>query len=90
MFVNFNFLGLLIPFFAVSFAISNLNRNQAMTLLQKRRVALGSLFFLAGLCFASWASRIPDIQVKFDLSESQLGSLLLGLPVGFGCRPAQL
>ncbi|SMD41508.1 Predicted arabinose efflux permease, MFS family [Aquiflexum balticum DSM 16537] len=53
-----------------------------MTLLQKRRIALGSLFFLAGLCFASWASRIPDIQVKFDLSESQLGSLLLGLPVG--------
>jgi MFS family permease len=53
-----------------------------MTLLQKRRVALGSLFFLAGLCFSSWAARIPDIQVKFDLSEAQLGSLLLGLPVG--------
>lgn len=53
-----------------------------MTLLQKRRIALGSLFFLAGLCFSSWASRIPDIQLKFNLSESQLGSLLLGLPVG--------
>ncbi|WP_373494395.1 MFS transporter [Aquiflexum sp.] len=53
-----------------------------MTLLQKRRIALGSLFFLAGLCFSSWAARIPDIQVKFDLSESQLGTLLLGLPVG--------
>jgi MFS family permease len=53
-----------------------------MTLLQKRRIALGSLFFMAGLCFSSWAARIPDIQVKFSLSESQLGSLLLGLPVG--------
>ncbi|WP_373524345.1 MFS transporter [Aquiflexum sp.] len=53
-----------------------------MTLLQKRRIALGSLFFLAGLCFSSWAARIPDIQMKFDMSESQLGSLLLGLPVG--------
>ena len=53
-----------------------------MTLLQKRRIALGSLFFLAGLCFSSWASRIPDIQLMFNLSESQLGSLLLGLPVG--------
>ncbi|MFD2202039.1 MFS transporter [Shivajiella indica] len=53
-----------------------------MTLLQKRRIALGSLFFIAGLCFASWASRIPDIQVKFNLSEAQLGTLLLGLPVG--------
>ncbi|MCH7402446.1 MFS transporter [Belliella kenyensis] len=53
-----------------------------MTLLQKRRAALGSLFFLAGICFASWASRIPDIQAKFELSESQLGTLLLGLPIG--------
>ncbi|MCL6260826.1 MFS transporter [Aquiflexum sp. TKW24L] len=53
-----------------------------MTLLQKKRIALGSLFFMAGLCFSSWAARIPDIQVKFQLSESQLGSLLLGLPVG--------
>ncbi len=50
--------------------------------LQKRRIALGSLFFLAGLCFASWAARIPDIQTKFSLSESQLGTLLLGLPLG--------
>jgi MFS family permease len=53
-----------------------------MTLLQKRRIALGSLFFLAGLCFSSWASRIPDIQLRFNLSESELGSLLLGLPLG--------
>ena len=53
-----------------------------MTILQKRRAALGSLFFLAGICFASWASRIPDVQVKFGLSESQLGTLLLGLPIG--------
>lgn len=53
-----------------------------MTILQQRRIALGSLFFLAGLCFASWASRIPDIQLKFQLSEAQLGTLLLGLPVG--------
>ncbi|UJP66693.1 MFS transporter [Mongoliitalea daihaiensis] len=53
-----------------------------MNILQKRRLALGSLFFLAGLCFASWASRIPDIQLKFQLSEAQLGTLLLGLPIG--------
>ncbi len=53
-----------------------------MTLLKKRRIALGSLFFLAGLNFSSWAARIPDIQVKFDLNEAQLGTLLLGLPLG--------
>lgn len=48
----------------------------------KRRVALGAFFFFVGLCFASWAARIPDIQAKFDLSEGQLGTLLLFLPLG--------
>lgn len=50
--------------------------------LTKRRIALGSLFFFLGLCFSSWAARIPDIQSKFELSEGQLGTLLLFLPVG--------
>ncbi|WPR74264.1 MFS transporter [Algoriphagus sp. NG3] len=53
-----------------------------MNILSKRRVALGAFFFFVGLCFASWAARIPDIQAKFDLSEGQLGTLLLFLPLG--------
>ncbi|WP_026950286.1 MFS transporter [Algoriphagus mannitolivorans] len=53
-----------------------------MNYLSKRRVAVGSMFFFVGLCFASWASRIPDIQSKFDLSEGQLGTMLLFLPLG--------
>lgn len=53
-----------------------------MNSLSKRRVALGAFFFFVGLCFASWAARIPDIQAKFDLSEGQLGTLLLFLPLG--------
>lgn len=53
-----------------------------MKLLRKRRIALSGLFFLAGLSFASWASRIPDFQQLFDLSEGQLGTLLLGMPLG--------
>lgn len=53
-----------------------------MNTLSKRRVALGAFFFFVGLCFASWAARIPDIQSKFDLSEGQLGTLLLFLPLG--------
>lgn len=46
------------------------------------RVAIGTFFFLAGLTFASWASRIPDIKVKLNLSEAQLGLVLFALPVG--------
>jgi MFS family permease len=46
------------------------------------RRAVSSYFFLAGLCFSSWASRIPDIQTKLKLSNAALGGILLGLPVG--------
>jgi MFS family permease len=53
-----------------------------MNYLSQRRVALGALFFFMGICFASWAARIPDIQSKFQLSEGELGTLLLCLPIG--------
>ncbi|TGE28535.1 MFS transporter [Hymenobacter metallicola] len=46
------------------------------------RWAVSTLFFLQGLCFASWASRIPSIQQKMGLSEAQLGVVLFALPVG--------
>lgn len=46
------------------------------------RVAVGALFFFQGLCFASWASRIPTIQRNLDLTESQLGVVLFALPIG--------
>ncbi|MDN3689165.1 MFS transporter [Cyclobacterium jeungdonense] len=53
-----------------------------MVKLKTRRLSAGAFFFLTGLCFSSWASRIPDFQDKFQLSEGQLGSVLLGLPLG--------
>ncbi|TWW02544.1 MFS transporter [Chitinophaga pinensis] len=46
------------------------------------RIAVSALFFLTGLCFSSWASRIPAIQHKLNLSEGELGGMLLALPIG--------
>ncbi|RYY99020.1 MAG: MFS transporter [Chitinophagaceae bacterium] len=46
------------------------------------RVAVSGLFFLQGLCFASWAARIPTIQTALGLSHGALGGVLLALPVG--------
>ena len=46
------------------------------------RIAVSILFFMAGLCFASWASRIATIQQKLGLSETELGGILFALPVG--------
>ncbi len=56
----------------MSFAISN----------RAHRIAASAFFFLFGFCFASWASRIPAIQQKLGLSETQLGIVLFSLPVG--------
>ncbi len=46
------------------------------------RIAVSVFFFSAGLCFASWASRIPNIQQKLKLNEAGLGSVLFALPIG--------
>ena len=68
------------------------------------RIAVSCFFFLAGLCFSSWASRIPDIRLKLHLDNAALGAVLLGLPAGlltslplagwlvarFGSRPVAL
>ncbi|WP_142684716.1 MFS transporter [Chitinophaga polysaccharea] len=56
----------------------------SMVMINKRatRIAVSALFFLTGLCFSSWASRIPDIQLALKLNDAGLGSVLLALPVG--------
>lgn len=46
------------------------------------RVAVAMVYFSMGLCFASWASRIPDIKTKLHLNDAMLGSILFALPVG--------
>ena len=46
------------------------------------RIAVGVFFFIAGLTFASWASRIPDIKTTLRLSDAALGAVLFALPVG--------
>jgi MFS family permease len=49
------------------------------------RAAVGAMFFMAGLCFASWASRIASIQLHLGLSFAALGGVLSALPVGLMC-----
>ncbi|MFN8356455.1 MAG: MFS transporter [Spirosomataceae bacterium] len=48
----------------------------------KPRMATFTLFFLLGVIFASWASRIPDIQEKLHIGVAELGGVLLGMPIG--------
>ena len=46
------------------------------------RLAVSLFYFGQGICFASWASRIPDLKTVLQLSDAQLGSVLLALPLG--------
>lgn len=48
---------------------------------RRSRIAVSAFFFCQGLSFASWASRIPTIKNALDLSEAQLGTVLLMLPI---------
>lgn len=52
-----------------------------MPLKAKQRAALSTYFFLSGLCFATWASRIPTIKDFFGFNEAQLGTVLLSMPI---------
>lgn len=46
------------------------------------RYSVGAIFFLPGLIFASWASRIATIQQNLGLSDAGLGAILFCIPVG--------
>lgn len=46
------------------------------------RIRISLFFFFYGFIFATWAARIPSIQQRLDLSETQLGAVLLAMPVG--------
>ncbi len=58
--------------------------NQMELLQNKKRIrwAVALLYFGMGLCFSSWASRIPDIKTSLEMSDALFGTVLLALPVG--------
>lgn len=46
------------------------------------RIAVALIYFSLGLCFSSWASRIPDIKAALNLNDALFGTILFSLPVG--------
>tara|TARA_R110002124_G_scaffold17240_18_gene72431 strand:- start:331 stop:1584 length:1254 start_codon:yes stop_codon:yes gene_type:complete len=57
-------------------------KNAKLSYLRRIRWAVSAFYFGMGLCFATWASRIPDIKMTLHLSDADLGTILFALPVG--------
>lgn len=57
-------------------------RDAKASYLVRIRWAVSLFYFAMGLCFATWASRIPHIKAALGLSDGQLGTILFALPVG--------
>lgn len=47
----------------------------------KQRISLSAYFFISGICFATWASRIPTIKSFYNFNEAELGNLLFIMPI---------
>lgn len=63
--------------------MTNANDSKPKKLLSKRiRLSIFAFYFSQGICFSSWASRIPDIKNLFKLDDASWGTILLMLPVG--------
>lgn len=60
-------------------------RDIKLSLLTRIRWAVSLFYFGMGLCFSSWASRIPIIKADLHLSDGQLGTILFALPIGQLC-----
>ncbi|MFR9620590.1 MAG: MFS transporter [Rikenellaceae bacterium] len=46
------------------------------------RRAIFLYFFFVGLCFSSWASRIPELKSNFGMDDAAWGLMLLMIPIG--------
>lgn len=73
-----NFISIFTPNTEVKNPFTKLKNNYLFRI----KMAIALFFFGNGFCFATWASRIPDIKNLLDLSESELGTILFFLPIG--------
>ncbi len=76
--IEFNFVGR----YRAKGKIKKSFKNAKLSYLNRVRWAVSSFYFAIGLCFATWASRIPDIKTALHLSDADLGTILFALPVG--------
>jgi MFS family permease len=79
--IDYSFLNSILP----KVKIKKSFKEAKSSYLWRVRIAMSVFFFGMGFCFASWASRIPDLKLILKLSEAALGSILFALPIGQLC-----
>ena len=52
-----------------------------MEVKDRHRFFLNVYFFLSGICFSTWTSRIPTIKTFFGYNDAELGTVLLFMPI---------
>lgn len=57
-------------------------KDAKVSYLNRIRWAVSMFYFGMGLCFATWASRIPDIKTTLHLGSAELGTILFAIPLG--------
>ena len=58
-----------------------MRQNLNMEVRDRQRFFLNVYFFLSGICFSTWTSRIPTIKTFFDFNDAELGTVLLFMPI---------
>ena len=74
----FNFIGI----YSAKGKYKKTYRDVKQSYLNRIRWGVSMFYFGMGLCFSSWASRIPTIKADLHLSDGELGTILFALPVG--------
>lgn len=65
-----------------SFTQTDILYTEAVPNKRRIRIAVAMVYFSMGLCFSSWASRIPEIKTTLHLNDAMFGTILFALPVG--------
>ncbi len=76
--IDYRFLDKIVP----KTKIKKSYRKLKSSYLTRVRFATALFYFGMGFCFATWASRIPDLKLSLKLSEANLGTILFALPIG--------
>ena len=65
--------------------MDNIRETHELNLRRSGRIMTVVFFLISGFIAATWASRIPELQVKLELNNAAWGTVLFASPVGLVC-----